>query len=475
MANVPVNDINPIHQYVATAGQTDFIFTYVIYETSDIKVYLNDVLKTETTDYTVKNSDGSSITADDLADGLAGGKVVFSTGLALNDNVTLFRDIPAERTTGFPTSGAFRAAAMNLELNKIIALIQQVQRDGERTIRQSPSDTGASPIELPPLDTRKGKYAFFDNITGVLRAGPGVSVGDYAVSEFGQALIDDPDAATALATLGISAFAQTLLDDPDAATARATLEIPAQRILPKQITIVNGTDADHDIDFTTGNFDFDDQSGQATLSAITKQIDAAWAEGTNAGGLDTGTVAADTFYYLFAIYNPTTQTSDALFSASKTNPTLPSGYTKKKHIAALYTDGSANIRSGDYTFSESNYRFRYSTRILDLNKTSGLSTSSRSAETISSPPHAVASASLYLQAPNISSVVSIVVTEEDEADVSPSTFPTINAYYNGAAYFWNNTVEITAKVNSTSQIYLRSTYGTVTFFKWITLGWEEML
>jgi alpha-tubulin suppressor-like RCC1 family protein len=223
MANVPVNDINPIHQYVATAGQTDFVFTYVIYETSDIKVYLNDVLKTETTDYTVKNSDGSSITADDLADGLAGGKVVFSTGLALNDNATLFRDIPAERTTGFTTSGAFNSDAMNLALNKIIALIQQVQRDGERTIRQSPSDTGASPIELPPLDARKGKYMFFNNTTGVPEAGPGASVGDYAVSEFGQALIDDPDAATALTTLGISAFAKTLLDDADAATALITL------------------------------------------------------------------------------------------------------------------------------------------------------------------------------------------------------------------------------------------------------------
>ena len=95
MPNVPVNDINPIHQYVATAGQTDFVFTYVIYETSDIKVYLNDVVKTEVTDYTVKNSDGSTITAADIADGLAGGKVVFNAGLTLNDNVTLFRDIPA--------------------------------------------------------------------------------------------------------------------------------------------------------------------------------------------------------------------------------------------------------------------------------------------------------------------------------------------------------------------------------------------
>jgi len=377
MPNVPVNDINPIHQYVATANQTDFVFTYVIYATSDIKVYLNDVLKTETTDYTVKNSDGSSITADDLAEGLAGGKVVFSTGLELNDNVTLYRDIPAERTTGFTQSGAFSSAAMNLALNKIIALIQQVQRDGERTIRQSPSDLGDSPIELPPLETRKGKYAFFDNITGVLRAGPGVSVGDYAVSEFGQSLIDDPDAATAFTTLGISAFAQTLLDDADAATARATLEIPAQRLLPKQIAISNGTDADHDIDFTAGNFDFDDQSGQATLSAITKQIDAAWAEGTNAGGLDTGTVAADTFYYLFAIYNPTTQTSDALFSISSTSPTLPSGYTKKKFLKKVRTDASGNLIAGyitdiDTLLNSSGYTILENNLILQWRQIAGL-------------------------------------------------------------------------------------------------------
>ena len=154
MANVPVNDITPIHQYIATASQTDFVFTYVIYETSDIQVFLNDVLKIEVTDYQLKKSNGAAVTGTDLADGLSGGKVVFNSGLALNDNVTLYRDIPAERTTGFATSGGFRAAAMNLEFNKIIALIQQVQRDGERTIRQSPSDTGDSPIELPSLDAR---------------------------------------------------------------------------------------------------------------------------------------------------------------------------------------------------------------------------------------------------------------------------------------------------------------------------------
>ena len=161
-------------------------------------------------------------------------------------------------------------------------------------------------------------------------------------------------------------------------------ELQTQRLLPKQITIANGTDTSHDIDFTAGNFDFDDQSGQATLSAITKQIDAAWAEGTNAGGLDTGTVAADTFYYLFAIYNPTTQTSDALFSASKTSPTLPSGYTKKKYVGCVLTSGSANIVG----FRQVGNRFYYSSRFFDI--PSGTAPTSPTNKTLTAPPNTLA-------------------------------------------------------------------------------------
>lgn len=412
MANVPVNDITPIHQYIATANQTDFVFTYVIYETSDIQVFLNDVLKIEVTDYQLKKSNGAAVTGTDLADGLSGGKVVFNSGLALNDNVTLYRDIPIERTTGFAVSGVLSASAFNLAFNKLIAMLQQVERDGARTIRQAPSDTGASPIELPSLDARKGKYMFFNNETGVPEAGPGASVGDYAVSEFGQALIDDADAATALTTLGVSAFIKTLLDDADAATARATLGV----LLPEQITIANGTDSDHDINFTAGNFDFDDQSGQATLSAITKQIDAPWAEGTNAGGLDTGTVAADTFYYLFAIYNPTTQTSDALFSASKTSPTLPSGYTKKKYVGCVLTNGSDNLVG----FRQIGNLFRYTSLVVDLYVQTPSTTGALATITVPPIDNIVADLTLTLRETSHNLKIMLLVTNPNETNDAPS-------------------------------------------------------
>ena len=46
-----------------------------------------------------------------------------------------------------------------------------------------------------------------------------------AISAFGQSLLDDPDAATFLATLGLSTFFKTLIGALDAATLRGLLGI----------------------------------------------------------------------------------------------------------------------------------------------------------------------------------------------------------------------------------------------------------
>jgi len=147
----------------------------------------------------------------------------------------------------------------------------------------------------------------------------------------------------------------------------ATTTQRGQVYLNKQITVSNNaTDSDHDMDFTDGVFQFDDGSGQAVATAMTKRLDANWVAGNNQGGLDTGSVAVDTTYHLFAIYNPSTSTADFLFSASL-SPTLPSGYTKKKRIASLLTDGAGNIRNGTFTFNkDGSYRFELSSQVTEL-------------------------------------------------------------------------------------------------------------
>lgn len=62
-----------------------------------------------------------------------------------------------------------------------------------------------------------------------------------------------------------------------------------------------------------------------------------------AGGLDTGALAPNTFYFLFCIYNPTTSTLALLMSLSATAPTLPSGYTAVVRIGAVRINASSQL------------------------------------------------------------------------------------------------------------------------------------
>ncbi|OGS01301.1 MAG: hypothetical protein A2V88_05660, partial [Elusimicrobia bacterium RBG_16_66_12] len=67
---------------------------------------------------------------------------------------------------------------------------------------------------------------------------------------------------------------------------------------------------------------------------------------TGADALDTGTMANNTLYYVWAIFKPSTATPAALLSTSETSPTLPSNYTKKRVLGAFRTDGSALLVEG---------------------------------------------------------------------------------------------------------------------------------
>lgn len=149
--------------------------------------------------------------------------------------------------------------------------------------------------------------------------------------------------------------------------------------LPSQITMSNNiSDANNDIDFSAGVFQFSDGSGQAVASALTKRLDASWVAGTNQGGLDTGAKANSTWYHCYAIYNPTTLVSDFLFSTNASSPTLPSGYTKSKRVGSVRTDSSGNIQGFIQT---GNHFFRKEAAIMF----SGNATTTAASVTLETP------------------------------------------------------------------------------------------
>jgi len=123
-------------------------------------------------------------------------------------------------------------------------------------------------------------------------------------------------------------------------------------------------DADHDIDINEGECRDAADAVDMVLSAITKRIDAAWAVGTNQGGLDTGIVSTDVVYSVWAIYRDDTEVTDVLFSLSHTAPTMPSNYTHKRWIGWVLTDGSSNILPFSMNGEGTNLRYDYDARLL---------------------------------------------------------------------------------------------------------------
>lgn len=138
--------------------------------------------------------------------------------------------------------------------------------------------------------------------------------------------------------------------------------------------VSNAADADHDITIAAGiwvsdDTDPDDRVVMQLTSAITKQIDAGWSVGSAAGGLDAGSVANATWYYLWIIMREDTGVVDALFSTSATSPTMPANYTKKcrqRYGMAVLTNGSANI----VAFKNVRNRISWAAVVVDYSSTS---------------------------------------------------------------------------------------------------------
>lgn len=111
------------------------------------------------------------------------------------------------------------------------------------------------------------------------------------------------------------------------------------------------SDADHDLTFSSGacRNALDTISCKPTWTTLTKQIDAVWAEGDDAGGMATGSVATSTAYYYNLIRkNADTTIFDICIDVSASNANTPSGWTFMREIHKEFTDGSANLRPQTY-------------------------------------------------------------------------------------------------------------------------------
>ncbi|KRR20367.1 hypothetical protein [Bradyrhizobium retamae] len=124
----------------------------------------------------------------------------------------------------------------------------------------------------------------------------------------------------------------------------------------------NGTDATNDIDIAPGAaMDSTNVALMKLAAALTKRLDAAWAVGTNQGGLDTGAIANGT-YHLWLIQRSDTGVVDALFSASVSAPTMPANYDRKRRIGSI-----RRVSGALQLFTQFGDEFRLVTPVRDIN------------------------------------------------------------------------------------------------------------
>ena len=163
MATFSVND--QVRRTVSDGdgSVSSFAFSFQINAVSDIKVYVDDELKTAGQHYNVVNS---SNVAGLNADGT--GKVNFITSPtnytpAANTRVSVVSDVPIARTSVYSAGGNITAASLESDFDTLTMIAGDNEETLSRSVHGPVSDPTTTSMQLPAKDTRKNKYLAFDN------------------------------------------------------------------------------------------------------------------------------------------------------------------------------------------------------------------------------------------------------------------------------------------------------------------------
>jgi hypothetical protein len=146
------------NQYIATAGQDEFAYTFEVYDKDDLVVLQNSTTLSEGTDYTV----------DDVGND-GGGDVTLAAGATAGDVITIYRDMALNRTTDYQNSGDFLASEVNEDFDRLWLAIQQNATSDSRSVKKPVTDLSSINMELPVASGRSHRLLGFDS-TGAVEA-----------------------------------------------------------------------------------------------------------------------------------------------------------------------------------------------------------------------------------------------------------------------------------------------------------------
>lgn len=204
------------------------------------------------------------------------------------------------------------------------------------------------------------------------------------------------------------------------------------------------------------------QAGVMT-SAIVLTMDAAT---TGANGLDSGSLTTATWYHVFVIGK--TNGIVAAFASTSLTPTLPVGYTYRRRLGSVKTDGSSHFLA----YSQNNDEFLWAATVLDVSGTIAGTSAVLSALSV---PLGVKVNALYRASYGDSAGASgVIFTSPDENDQVPASggaglslgSPQASVSFGADGIFGTRT-------NTSSQIRWRASSATTTALTVNTYGWID--
>jgi len=224
----------------------------------------------------------------------------------------------------------------------------------------------------------------------------------------------------------------------------------------------NTADATNDIDFLTAYMaDTTFSTVISSGSTVTKQLDAPYAFGSGRGGLFSGAKAVSTWYSCW-VGQLKDGTVDFGFDTTLTGSNAPATWQYKARVGWIYNQ-STNIIIPFYQKERS---FFYKAFQSDLGTATPSAT--RAAVTLTAPPNSLA---LFVGS-LIASVAAIFIwiRESEFTDVTPAA--TAHNLYTDTAGT-NSQAEFQVYVDSSRQLYYRSSTATATIFRILTKGFTD--
>lgn len=188
---------------------------------------------------------------------------------------------------------------------------------------------------------------------------------------------------------------------------------------------------------------------------------------TGANALDAGTIAASTWYHIYAIGKADGVTSAGLASTSASAPTMPSGYSYKRRIGSVLTDGASHLILFDQVWDE----FLWSVPVGDVAVTN-LGTTATS-YTLTVPTGVQVRARLRTDVAQASQGTAVLVSSLDEADNAPSAaagLETNSVPVAGAGAGGHSVFDV--RTNTSAQVRGRSSAANTTL-RISTYGWFD--